>query len=193
MVWSPFKSSWHGKRIKPWRAFGCNQTLLGFPIKNVIQNFGVDRLGLFEVETQVDREFQMKDFERSNDDGGGGQRNNKCYIRLISNLPSPVCLLSKLNVFPASDSRWQVHILLKHVEPCLRPSYLLLWLQDFMLEACLLLAGARVHRLWWPQYKPLGWEWGLKKLQFKLMLKFQFYSEFSFSTAAVLTFNFVTF
>ena len=38
--------------------------------------------------------------------------------------------------------------------PCLRPGFFLLQLQDCMLETCMLLAGLRVHELWWPQKKP---------------------------------------
>ena len=36
------------------------------------------------------------------------------------------------------------------------------WISWFncMMETCMLLAGARVHEHWWPQFVPLGWEWG---------------------------------
>ena len=49
-------------------------------------------------------------------------------------------------------------------KPCFGPGYFLLQLSNCIMETCMLLAGVRVHEHWLPQWKPLGWEWGFKKL-----------------------------
>ena len=40
---------------------------------------------------------------------------------------------------------------LSQVYTLLTPGYFLLWLKDYMMEACILLAGETVHKIWQPQ------------------------------------------